>query len=642
MNENDLRELVAKNISKLKPGLTLLQKEQYIPNNHGTKSFIDLYAKDENGLHILIELKRSNAAARQAIHEINKYTESVKRHFGVKDTEIHAIIASTEWTELLLPFSRFYSDARFSVEGIKININSDETDFNAEPVTPLKITQGRFIAPWHNMYWYTDKKALQRGITEIERVYRKKDIEDYIIVTFHLTNLLTEEENAAILKAQLIRLGVTDPKLSSLPLIPQHEYIAYTALQVLSKDECIHIISRDSNALSEALELLPGMAEEDALCYLHESVEALHPMPKCDYYEIGTQAKFSSLFNSEDYEICGMIRHGIFERNALLGDEILYSELKGEDGSTGQKFKRTVDVKNPAHIRALKEDISDVLKNNPAWSSQILRIIDDIGSELPGSEINIYVFNPSSGVFTIYNFITKEFGELYLPMYYILVKNPEVVCMYFGGLESSGSSMPFYEILKKYYDGELLELLLTATWGGVDSRDSDIIEDLGAQYRSYKADISNNHASDFFTLRDDKWRQCKKNTHIDLFNEYLKNNENLVKQILIKLRPHDKGVLWNMDNADLLLDEYTNMQKAHEKLIYYSNAPDVCDICKFPLSNEKFMIDGAVRNSKLWANMCGECFLAYGTKIGWGHGQLYLNNTKGWLLVGGFEPDLKE
>ena len=47
MKESALRDLIAQKISQLKPGLTLLQKEQYIPGKHGTKSFIDLYARDE-------------------------------------------------------------------------------------------------------------------------------------------------------------------------------------------------------------------------------------------------------------------------------------------------------------------------------------------------------------------------------------------------------------------------------------------------------------------------------------------------------------------------------------------------------------------------------------------------------------------
>ena len=86
MKESALRDLIAQKISQLKPGLTLLQKEQYIPGEHGTKSFIDLYARDEKGRHVLIELKRSNTAARQALHEVSKYVEQVKQHFGAKES----------------------------------------------------------------------------------------------------------------------------------------------------------------------------------------------------------------------------------------------------------------------------------------------------------------------------------------------------------------------------------------------------------------------------------------------------------------------------------------------------------------------------------------------------------------------------
>lgn len=136
MKESALRDLIAQHIYKLKPGLTLLQKEQYIPGEHGTKSFIDLYAKDERGRHVLIELKRSATASRQAIHEVNKYAERVKQYFGAKDSEIHVIIASTEWTELLLPFSRFYADAGFSIEGLRIDVSEDNLDFHAQPVPP--------------------------------------------------------------------------------------------------------------------------------------------------------------------------------------------------------------------------------------------------------------------------------------------------------------------------------------------------------------------------------------------------------------------------------------------------------------------------------------------------------------------------
>lgn len=81
-----MRDLLARDISKLKRGLTLLQKEQYIHNKHGTKDFIDLYAKDEDNCHVLIELKRSAAASRQALHEVSKYIEGTD-----------AIVAAPVW-----------------------------------------------------------------------------------------------------------------------------------------------------------------------------------------------------------------------------------------------------------------------------------------------------------------------------------------------------------------------------------------------------------------------------------------------------------------------------------------------------------------------------------------------------------------
>lgn len=366
MKESALRDLIAQNIHKLKAGLKLLQKEQYIPNRHGTKSFIDLYAKDENGRHVLIELKRSAAASRQALHEVTKYVEGVKQFFGAKDYEVHVIIASTDWSELLVPFSRFCSDSSFSVEGIKINLSDHNTDFEAESVTPLTITQGRFIAPWHHVYWYTDETALQRGIDSIEKAYQEKGISDYFIVKLYRPDDSTPEKRRYALRKEVAGvLNIEEKELSdSLSFtIPVHEYIAYTALQMIPKDKCLEIISRDPDAVSEAQELLPDMEEDEALCYLHENIECLKPSPYCGHYEIGYPAKFSKLI--EACEPCGIVRHGIFQMNNLLCDEVLYAELAGEDGSTGQKLKRTLDMTNSAHIKNLKEDVEKALRDNP-------------------------------------------------------------------------------------------------------------------------------------------------------------------------------------------------------------------------------------------------------------------------------------
>lgn len=543
MKEFELRDLIAQNIHKLKAGLKLLHKEQYIPNRHGTKSFIDLYAKDENGRHVLIELKRSAAASRQALHEVTKYVEGVKQFFGAKDYEIHVIIASTDWSELLVPFSRFCSDSSFSVEGIEINLSDHNTDFEAESVTPLTITQGRFIAPWHHVYWYKDETALQRGIDSIEKTYQEKGILDYIIVKLYKPDASTPEERRSALRKEVAGLlNIEEKELSdSLSFtIPVHEYIAYTALQMIPKDKCLEIIFRDPDVFSEAQELLPDMEEDEALCYLHGNVELVKPSPRCDYYEIGYPAKVSKLI--EVCEPCGIVRHGIFQMNTLLCDDILYAELAGEDGSTGQKLKRTLDMTNSAHIKNLKEDVEKTLRDNPVWRTHILREIDEIKRDFPESQIDISVFNPCTGIFTIYYAMTKEHGFLYLPSYTITVRTPEDVRMYYGALEAIESAMDFQQILEKYYEGEISALLVTATWGGRDERDSDIIEDLGAQYRSYRIDISEGQIVDSFTFREDKWRRCPPCSFLELFQSYAEKYRSLVKEILHRISGYDQGL----------------------------------------------------------------------------------------------------
>lgn len=122
-------------------GLKLVSKEQYIPNTLGTRSFIDLVARDRDGLLVLIELKRSSTASREAIHEILKYVEGVKGHLAIREDELRVIIASTDWSELLVPFSRFLKETTIQISGLKLAVTSESIESN--PVEALAVEEGR-------------------------------------------------------------------------------------------------------------------------------------------------------------------------------------------------------------------------------------------------------------------------------------------------------------------------------------------------------------------------------------------------------------------------------------------------------------------------------------------------------------------
>lgn len=635
MKESALRDLIASDINKLKSGLTLLKKEQYIPNEFGTRGFIDLYAKDEFGNHVLIEIKRSSAASRDALHEVNKYVEGVKHYFGVKDAEIHVIIASTEWNELLVPFSRFVEDTTFSLQGYEIIVSDNCIDFSARLINPLSTSQGRFIVPWHNMYWYEDLASLESGVQSIQKTYKEKDINDYVLVTLHIQNELSSKERMEAGQAAVVQMaGIDESEVLPLPEIPVYEYIAYTGMQLLPKEKCLQILSRNPEALEVVFEFLYDMEEDETLCYLHGSIEAMEPRPQNNYYEIGYPAKFGKVIDVPNCKILDIVRHGSFARNALLSNETIISELRGEDGSTGQRFKKTISANNTAHLKTLKNEIASSLSENPVWKAHIIRIIEEIQIELPNSEIEISIFNPCTGVFTIYYATTKKDGVLFIPSYYIMVHNPNSDRMYFGALEKTGEALSFPQILDKYYGGDLDDLLLSAIWGGKDSRDSDIIEDLGAQYRSFRCDKAK-EGHIFLKLSDDKWRTCEPTDMISLFSEYLKSNEKLVHQINTKIEPRDHGSFICSSSSTIPLDELVDMDFVKKKNQYFDGAPVECDICKCSFEGEKYMIDGKLHEHGVWACMCADCFKAFGEGISWGQGQLYLHSPNGWLLVAG-------
>lgn len=90
--------------------------------------------------------------------------------------------------------------------------------------------------------------------------------------------------------------------------------------------------------------------------------------------------------------------------------------------------------------------------------------------------------------------------------------------------------------------------------------------------------------------------------------------------------------------ANHTLDALVDMDEARRRLVYFAPPPDNCDLCDRQLREDKYMIDGRVKDHGYWACMCSTCFRASGTGIGVGKGQLYLRNENGWLEVAGFVP----
>lgn len=70
---------------------------------------------------------------------------------------------------------------------------------------------------------------------------------------------------------------------------------------------------------------------------------------------------------------------------------------------------------------------------------------------------------------------------------------------------------------------------------------------------------------------------------------------------------------------------------------------EACDACGTELEAGGLYVDGKLGDGGgMWANMCLTCFLAQGTSIGWGVGQLYAHDGIGWQCIGGGNPQPPE
>lgn len=175
VKESVIRDNLSRNLSLIEPKLELMDIEKYIPNEAGTRGFIDILAKDVNGKYVLIELKRSDSSCRDAAHELLKYVEGMKINLSVKEEEIRLFVVSTHWDELLVPFSSLTNRTSLQITGFALSVTESGEPIAAEHVQPLPINQDRLFIPNHEVSLYLSEENLRIGIKSYISACKKKE-----------------------------------------------------------------------------------------------------------------------------------------------------------------------------------------------------------------------------------------------------------------------------------------------------------------------------------------------------------------------------------------------------------------------------------------------------------------------------------
>lgn len=553
--EASIRDHLVTALDVVEEGLEYVEKEKYLPNDVGTRGFVDILAKDKNGRWVLIELKRSEAASREALHEVLKYIEAFKKNRSVREHEIRVMVVSTEWRELIVPFSSFITRTTCNVEGIKLSVDGTYRPTHASRVDPLPAHSGRVFAPWHELALYKNTGSMKRGLESYERACKAKGISEFVIIemTPHLLHRDRELDAMVVAYESMGMFGNADREKIANQL-PTFERLLYFAplMQTEGFYEAVVRSHAEQYDLDEFINYISDMDEDERLCALHEKAYEVGPDIHRDYFEIAYPAKFGSkLLDKEGWEIKSIHRYGGVAANELLNDATIISELHGNDGITGQKYSRNISSQNKAEIASVREEIRENFVGNMQLSQQMLFCFDNAISIPNAERLKIHIYNPSHVTLSIYMEVAKESDGAYVPNASIFVLNNHgsLLQFYFVVLEENGRSPSFTRMLDAFYRGSPEVLTTNLNWGGFDRKDLDVCEEIGLSYVAYR---SQGKSSAGQRLDNFRWIECKIHHPLDGFLSFIQNNTDFVEDIVKLYSSTWNGFMIMLDNVEQL------------------------------------------------------------------------------------------
>lgn len=494
-----IRDHLAENLGMLNEQYELIGKEYYIPAGITTKSFIDILAKDKENNYIIIEVKRSNQAERQAIHEIYKYVEAVKAKYKANASEIKAIIVSTSWEELFVPFSVFANESDITVEGFHLEIDSEFKVISAKKVIPCKTNKGRLFSPVHKCNLYNDQESLDKGIEDHHKKYKLKGFEDYVLFVLKAPQTDQNDYKKRLAEMAAGMIGA-EPDYNYFENVILPEFMIYSAFHRLSTQHYKEILKRDPEIYEQTEYYLEfgEIKDPDTVDQVLENdiLGTLKPYFYSDECESGYPAKLVKIITEENWKILKIIRSDSLCQNTLLSDDKILSEMMGNTGVTNAILKDSLIIGNKAKFVQMKEHSANALKYNEVWKNHLKIFFEDI-EFLVGYEFEIEILNTSHILLSLIFIANSGQTSEHLPRYIARVSAESHEKIFLGAFKWSGKKPDLASIINRYFNGKSGNLIMTLSWGGFDRNNDAVLEELGLSFESYVVEINDGQREDF-------------------------------------------------------------------------------------------------------------------------------------------------
>jgi hypothetical protein len=428
MNEVQIRDYLAAHLDMIEPGLTLIEKEYYLPNAIGTRGFIDILARDRFGMSVIIEIKRSNKAAREAAHEFSKYVALLRAKTGIAKERLRCLLLSTEWRELIVPFSEFIRSTGYQAEGMEILLDEiTGLPRQFKRIEPLQETAELTLCSRHMCFSYETRARRDTATQRLREALAGRHVEDYLLI---------EMEH-----------DLSNPKI----IYPFAHYLAISPLQQDARlafetglnDEELEDFLNETAEAKEAVE----NEGEDAHQYRWLFEELVWRYLLSDYFgtsdEVSAASPDTFAGLRRNRQITSIYRRGKWARSKDVNtDEDIIRYLSGFGGESTHTFFAFTNPRLRAAWDRVKSGVRYCLEGNDEWAEGVTAYLEEIEKSTPDADVFLRAFNPDSLAIGLYAFLAHDNPGSLHGLEIVVDEGQNSVRMLTGIIEWDGRSCP--------------------------------------------------------------------------------------------------------------------------------------------------------------------------------------------------------
>ncbi len=379
--ENRYRDHLAEHLDLIEQGLSLVDSELLLPNAAGAKGFVDLVARDKYGTLVLIEIKRSDSAARSAMHELFKYVALVRENYGLAKHQVRCVLLSTTWHELLVPFSELHGAGAFELSGKKLIVGPTDLPTGVEAVEPLIAQASLSLCPKHEILLYATSEARSQEMSRVVASLEQQQVTDYFLIVFD-----HDRSDTRVIYPYALYVVLAELSAAQRAAVQQRQLEEWHAEYLADGGDPATWEVDDSDLLDPT----DWGHEEEVLTRINELCEPSE-------ISIGDPDKLRSLH--ESWRLDKIVRSGRFSSQLIWpDDQLLMAALAVGDKYT-TLFVSQVSTSNPTACARLLENVSYSLQGAKGWQKQVPKLLNQLISDPDVDSVSIQLYSPCDLLF---------------------------------------------------------------------------------------------------------------------------------------------------------------------------------------------------------------------------------------------------